>query len=194
MEDAKRTMTNFNIWQGERVRLRAVESSDWEAFHRNDEDSEEARLCYWIPFPRSTDGSRKWVEESAHAAPVNDAFHWAIESSQGELVGSMNTMDTSSRNGTFSYGLAIFRPHWRKGYAAEAIRILLRYYFREMRYQKCTVRVYGFNEPSLKLHERLGFQVEGRLRRMIYTGGQFHDEIQLGITAEEFAALDRAAH
>ncbi|WP_268251865.1 hypothetical protein [Litorilinea aerophila] len=32
----------------------------------------------------------------------------------------------------------------------------------------------------------MGFRQEGRLRRMIYTGGQFHDVLLLGLTAEEF--------
>ena len=41
---------------------------------------------------------------------------------------------------------------------------------------------------SIRLHEKLGFQLEGRLRRMIYTNGQFFDELLFGLTAEEFAA------
>ena len=50
-----------------------------------------------------------------------------------------------------------------------------------------TVNIYAFNERSIKLHETLGFQNEGRLRLMIYTSGQFHDEIYMGMTREEFA-------
>jgi RimJ/RimL family protein N-acetyltransferase len=49
-----------------------------------------------------------------------------------------------------------------------------------------TVRAYAFNEPSLRLHERLGFVPEGRLRRMIYTGGAHHDVCLYGMTVEEF--------
>jgi RimJ/RimL family protein N-acetyltransferase len=176
----------MNIWQGDKVRLRAIEAGDWEAFHRNDEDSEQARLCYEISFPRSTDGTRRWAEEAARAAPAEDVFRWSIENAAGELAGTLNTHGCDRRCGTFSYGVAIFRAHWRKGYASEAIRIVLRYYFEELGYQKCTVSVYAFNQPSLQLHARLGFQVEGRLRRMIYTGGRYHDEFRLGITAEEF--------
>lgn len=179
---------SINLWQGEKVRLRAVEPRDWEAFHRNDEDTESARLCYEISFPRSPEGTRKWAESTAQDAPVNDTFRWAIDRLDGELVGTLNTHGVNRRCGTFSYGLAIFRPHWRHGYGSDAIRIVLRYYFQELRYQKCTVDVYSFNEASLKLHQQLGFQVEGRIRRMIYSGGAYHDDIFLGITAEEFAA------
>jgi RimJ/RimL family protein N-acetyltransferase len=48
------------------------------------------------------------------------------------------------------------------------------------------IKVYGFNEASIRLHESLGFQREGCLRRMVYTEGRFHDEVVYGMTAEEF--------
>ena len=46
----------------------------------------------------------------------------------------------------------------------------------------------SFNAPSQKLHEGLGFTLEGPLRPMIYTGGEFHDVLWYGITKEEFEA------
>jgi RimJ/RimL family protein N-acetyltransferase len=86
------------------------------------------------------------------------------------------------------YGLAILPDHQRHGYATEAIRLVLRYYFQERRYQKVTVEVYSFNEPSILLHQALGFTLEGRLRRMIYTEGTYHDVLMFGLTDDEFEA------
>lgn len=63
---------------------------------------------------------------------------------------------------------------------------MLRYFFHELRYQKCTVEVSSFNEVSAQLHRKLGFREEGRLRQTVYTDGQYFDEIMMGITAEEF--------
>ena len=81
------------------------------------------------------------------------------------------------------------REYWGKGYAGEAIRLVLGYFFDELGYQKCTVDVYAFNTQSVRLHEKLGFKLEGRERRMIYTGGAYHDNLIMGITVEEFRAL-----
>ena len=134
--------------------------------------------------------TRKFAEEQAQASPNHDAFRWIIENRDGEAVGTINTHNGDRRQGTFSYGLAIEREHWRRGYARDAIRLVLRYFFRELRYQKVTVVVYDFNEGSIRLHEQLGFQQEGRLRRMVYTDGRFHDHILLGLTREEFEQAD----
>jgi hypothetical protein len=40
------------------------------------------------------------------------------------------------------------------------------------------------------LYTKLGFQYEGRLRRMVYTNGNFYDQIYYGMMVEEFDALD----
>jgi RimJ/RimL family protein N-acetyltransferase len=40
-------------------------------------------------------------------------------------------------------------------------------------------------DGSIWRHRNLGFLEEGRLRRMIYTDGHYHDEFVLGMTAEE---------
>ena len=181
-------MTNHSIWQGKLVRLRAVEPEDWEQFFEWDQDTEFDRLTYFITFPRSREATKQWTAESATAKPRSDEYRWVIENLEGEFVGTINTHTCDSRWGTFQYGLAIGRDHWRKGYASEAIRLVLAYFFWELRYQKVNVTVYGFNESSLKLHQKFGFQEEGRLRRMIYTEGVYYDSFILGMTREEFEA------
>jgi RimJ/RimL family protein N-acetyltransferase len=175
-----------NFWQGEKISLRAVEPEDWEVYHAWNDDTEAARAAYFIPFPQSKAAERKHVEEEALRRGEDDVYRWQIVDREGKIVGTINTHSIDRRNGTFSYGLAVKREEQRKGYAAEAIRIVLRYYFLELRYQKCTVGVYSFNEPSIRLHERLGFTLEGRLRRMIYTNGQYYDDMNFGITLQEF--------
>lgn len=178
-----------NDWAGVLVRLRALEPGDAEAFHAAEEiDSEAQRLGERVRFPSSVPETRKWVESKGRAADGSDDFTWGVEVlASRELVGTVNTSGCDRRNGTFQYGVSIWRPYWRKGYGGEAVRLLLRYCFAELGYQKALAGVYDFNDASLALHHGLGFVEEGRLRRNVYTGGRYHDEVLLGITAEEFA-------
>jgi RimJ/RimL family protein N-acetyltransferase len=177
-----------SIWQGKRIRLRAIEPADWEAFDAFDQDSELSRHDDYVYVPRSKEASKRWAEDLATEEHKNDRYFMVIETLTGEIAGAISSHACEARNGTFSYGVALGEAYRRQGYASEAIFLLLRYFFQELRYQKVTAHVYSFNEPSLKLHEKLGFQLEGRLRRMIYTNGQFFDELLFGMTADEFAA------
>ncbi len=190
MTDKKLQTSTLSIWLGNKVSLRAVEPDDWAVLHANDADTEAQRSGYEIPFPRSEVGSREWAEHEAKAAADNHHYRFVIERLRDPVVvGTLNTHGCNPRNGTFEYGIALFRQHWGQGYAKEAIRLALGYFFHELRYQKCTVTVYEFNTPSIKLHEALGFQAEGRIRRNIYTGGKFYDELIYGLTTEEFERL-----
>lgn len=67
---------------------------------------------------------------------AGDAYHFAIETLAGGLVGGLGTHDCNPRNGTSSLGIGIRPENWWRGYAAEAITLALRYYFAELRYQK----------------------------------------------------------
>ena len=173
-------------WQGTLVKLRGIEPSDWEHHFIWDKDSEMLRLVDHLYAPRSQEATKRWAEKMSLREVNDDTYFLEIENLAGEHVGSISTHACDARNGTFQYGVAIRREHWRKGYASEAIKMVLRYFFQELRYQKVTTPIYSFNDASIRLHERLGFQLEGRLRRIIYTQGQFFDELFYGMTAEEF--------
>jgi len=177
-----------DIFAGRLVRLRGIEPEDWEVFYAWNKDTDMARSLYWIPFPQSRESVRQWAMRQSAREVKDDHFDFVIETLAGEVVGSIGTNDCQPQHGTFGYGVGVRREHARRGYAAEAISLLLRYFFRERRYQKATVHVYDYNEPSLRLHEKLGFVREGRLRRMLYQDGRYIDVVVLGMTAEEFAA------
>jgi RimJ/RimL family protein N-acetyltransferase len=182
---------NTNIWRGEKVRLRPVEQKDLDAIIASTEepDTEADRYENYIHFPLSKTQDRDQLAKLGEKRD-DDTLFCMVEDLEGNHVGYLNTFDVNRRNGAFKYGILIKRPYWGKGYAPDAIKILLRYYFRELRYQKCTVLIYSFNQRSIHLHEKLGFQYEGRLRRMLFTNGNYYDEIYYGITAEEFDEIE----
>lgn len=179
-----------NTFKGSLVRLRAVEPEDWAFFYALDDlTTDFGRFTDEIWYPSSKERAQAWAKTQASAPIESDCFRFQIEAvATGDLVGTLNTHTTDRRVGTFRYGIAIAPAHQRKGYAAEAIRLVLRFFFEEKRYQKVNVEIYSFNTASIQLHERLGFILEGRLRRTVYTAGQFHDALVYGMTSDEFAA------
>jgi RimJ/RimL family protein N-acetyltransferase len=184
---------SYNFWQGEKVRLRAIEQKDLDDLLTSTElqDTELDRYENVIGFPTSRLQDREARENLIKKDKSNDNFFWMIEDLLGTLVGFIGTFDCERRHGTLKYGVVIKREFWRKGFAKEALTILLRYYFRELRYQKIVAIVYVFNQASVKFHENFGFVLEGKLRRMVYTNGTFYDELYFGMTSEEFDQCDK---
>jgi RimJ/RimL family protein N-acetyltransferase len=169
------------------VRLRAIEPEDWAVYFAWNRDDDQARGLWHVTFPQSAEGVRQWALSESRKRPTGDAYRLVIEDERGEVVGDLKTHDCDLRVGAFSYGITIRR----EGYAAEAIMLLLGYFFRELRYQKVTVRIFSWNIPSIQLHERLGFTLEGRIRRTVFTRGEHFDELVYSMTSEEFEALDQ---
>lgn len=178
-----------DIWRGKLARLRAVEPEDWQAHVAWDQDSAMSRDLDFVWPPISAARARAWAERMATRESENDELAFEIEAlDDGGLVGHIATHNCDRRVGGFEYGVATLAERRRRGYAGEAILLVARYFFQELRYQKMNARIYSFNTASLALHEKLGFTREGTLRRMVYTGGHYHDIALFGMTDDEFAA------
>ena len=175
-----------NHWQGDKVSLRAIEPEDHEKFYAWNKDTLTQQALDSVWFPSSKAGQKDFAEKEAKKETKNDKFNFVIETLDGVFVGTIDSHTTDSRIGWFKYGIAISKEHRGKGYASEAILLLLRYFFRERRYQKVNVDVFDYNASSLKLHKSLGFAEEGRIRRNVFTDGKHFDTCILGMTVEEF--------
>ncbi|MFE1316784.1 GNAT family N-acetyltransferase [Kitasatospora phosalacinea] len=178
-------MTSY--WTGERVRLRAVEPGDGPLLARF--SAEEERLGDALNPPRSLEGWAAFAREKAVADPTADTYQLVIESlADGTAVGMTSVHRADSRSGLFEYGVTIGAEHRRRGYATEAVPLLLRHQFEERRCHKGTARVFAHNEPSLALQRQLGFTEEGRLRRHFFVAGRHRDVVLFAMFAEEFFA------
>jgi RimJ/RimL family protein N-acetyltransferase len=176
----------MNFWQGKLVRLRGVEPEDADTFFRWNLDSDMAGRVDFVWPPVSRAQVAKEIGEESLKKLEEDCFEWVIEDPSGAAVGLIRTHHCDHRAGTFRYGLNLAAEHRRKGYATEAILIILKYYFQELRYQKCTVGIHSNNQASVALHEKLGFRHEGTLRRMMFTKGGYLDVHNYGMTNDEW--------
>ena len=179
-----------NLWEGKNIRLRAPTEKDLEGYFLTPEafNTASQRSGDRVLFPVSPEQRKQRMEAFYKQDPAGDEYFLLMEAKDGTTVGNINSHSADRLSGTFSYGIGV-RPEFRgKGHASEAIRLLLRYFFDELGYQKCNAHVYDFNPDSMRLHERFGFLLEGRVRRSHYAGGRYCDVFHYGMTREEFHA------
>jgi RimJ/RimL family protein N-acetyltransferase len=109
---------------------------------RFDQESEDVRSGGMLFQPHSAERYQRWAREEAEKAPDvrSDDFNLAIESLAEKFVaGLIGTHMSDRRAGTFGCGLGVGREVQRRGYASEAVVLLLRYMFAERRFQKCNL-------------------------------------------------------
>jgi len=90
------------------------------------------------------------------------------------------------KQGCFT-GIAIGeKDEWGKKYGEEALRLLIEYAFHHLNLHRISSGAVEFNERSIKLHKKLGFQEEGRLRKERFENGKYWDRTLFGLLKEEY--------
>jgi len=177
------------FWQGEKVRLRPWRLDDVELRFLTSLDSPSVALHQdGIELPTSIEFWQKWLEKVV-SGENDKMIRFVIETLEGVSVGWINIHSRDQKNGTFGFGLAVYREHRGNGYAVDATRLILKYGFWEQRYQKCNSMCLHTNSASIRLHEKLGFIKEGQIRRTCFHDGIYHDDVLFGMTREEFDDL-----
>lgn len=105
-----------------------------------------------------------------------------------QFLGMISLEDIDHEIGKCEMGYWLAKDYWGQGYALEAATLVLNYAFTELKLQKVCAYLIKENVKSLQLLKRLGFQVEGLLRRDLINKGELVDRYVCGLLAEEWRA------
>ncbi|MBP1912919.1 GNAT family N-acetyltransferase [Thermococcus stetteri] len=101
-----------------------------------------------------------------------------LENSTSSLVGFIGLHRIDHRDGHAELGYFLGREHWGKGYGSEAVKLALIYAFEWLNLRKVYARVYEPNVASIRVLEKNGFELTGRMRKHHYVPGYgFVDEV-----------------
>jgi len=176
------------FWKTDKVQLRPLSITDAEKKWEEWFDTKTRRfLEYQLDLPPlSLAEYTEQLKDVCEFKDTSNTISFAIDNLKGEFVGWVNMFKGNPKHGNFSFGISIFPAHRRQGYAEDAIRLILKYGFYELRYHKCNSECLADNHESVQLHKKLGFQEEGRKRKTVYMDGKFHDIILFGLLVDEF--------
>jgi RimJ/RimL family protein N-acetyltransferase len=79
------------------------------------------------------------------------------------------------------------REHWGKGLGTEATRLICEYGFFFRSLHSIKVEVNGYNRRAIRVYERLGFKLVGRLRDAIVMNGKRYDRVIMDLLRHELA-------
>lgn len=119
----------------------------------------------------------EWYERIRKAKEHNKVFS-IVENSTSSLVGFIGLHRIDHRDGNAELGYFIGKEHWGHGYGSEAVKLALEYAFQWLNLRKVYARVYEPNTASIKVLEKNGFKLVGRLKKHHHVPGYgFVDEL-----------------
>jgi RimJ/RimL family protein N-acetyltransferase len=182
-------MTLSELLQGSRIRLVALTPDDLPTIARWYEDAEFMRLYDARPAaPKSEAELARWLEEVQKA---QNLFAFAIRPIDSDgLIGTLELDEVLWSHGVCGVAIAIGdRANWGQGYGYEAMQLALAFAFDELNLHRVQVTVFCYNERSIALFEKLGFQHEGVYREFLQRDGKRYDMILYGLLDREWRAL-----
>jgi ribosomal-protein-alanine N-acetyltransferase len=102
------------------------------------------------------------------------------------LVGRVTYFDLNRRNLAVEIGFLTGPQFRRQGYTAEAVDLLLKHLFDDLRLNKVMAQTAEFNTSAIALLAKLGFKQDGRLRQHHTLDDKLYDDLLFSILAEEY--------
>ncbi|MGL4094343.1 GNAT family N-acetyltransferase [Agrobacterium cavarae] len=177
-------MSAVTILDGIRVRLRPASHDDAEARFALGVDSDIIRM-FGVSLadakPMTKDAAEQWAKGLA-ANP----HAWIIEV-HGRLVGEIKLHSINAQDRRASMAIGIYdRTLLGVGIGTEAIHLLLRHAFSELRLHRIGIRVLAYNERAIRAYSKCGFIVEGLERETAYVDGRWQDDLMMGLLSTEY--------
>jgi len=121
-----------------------------------------------------------------HARMRDDSVEFAVLLlSTGQLIGFGGLYDILRvMTATLFVGIGE-REHWGQGLGTEATRLICEYGFFFRSLHSIRVEVNGFNRRAIRVYERLGFKLVGRLRDAIVMNGTRYDRVIMDLLRHE---------
>lgn len=174
---------------GELIQLRALEPSDLNCLYRWENDTTIWSVSGTLaPFSRYV--LEQYLSSSHQDIYTNKQLRLMIDLIfkdeeddhllESRSIGCIDLFDFDPKNKRAGVGILIANRNDRgKGYATEALHLLIEYGFDALDLRQIYSNVRVDNEQSVALFKKLDFEITGLKQDWIYDGGKYYDEYTL---------------
>ena len=169
----------------ERLLIRDFKFDDWKAVHLYASDPTVTTHMIWGPNAEAD--TQSYV---GRMAEMQEQFPRTVYElamtlpSDGTLIGGVGLHVVSAGIGEVGYCLN--PQYWRRGFASEAAREMLRFGFVELGLHRIYATCRPGNVGSAAVMKSIGMTYEGHLRGHLFAKGAWHDSYQYSILADEW--------
>jgi RimJ/RimL family protein N-acetyltransferase len=126
----------------------------------------------FVPHPYEDGMAEAWISTHLACFYEGKGVVFAICLRNGLLIGAVSL----SRDGLFNraeLGYWIGVDFWNRGYCTEAVKALLEYGFKVLKYHKISARYFAGNHSSGRVMEKAGMVREGVLQDEVFKDGRY---------------------
>jgi len=170
---------------GKKLVLRPVEEQDLSLLVKW-RNTPSIRHWFFNRYPLSVSGQKAWYENLI--ADQRRQMFAICPKPEMKPVGTLSLDDIDFVNQSAELGNVLIGESEieGKGYASEAVRLLLAHAFLQLNMHRIHLKMYADNTRARQLYEACGFLAEGTLRDAQYCDGVYKDILVMGMLRPEF--------
>ena len=176
----------FPELQSERLIFREVNSADVEDIFKIYSDPEVAKYDWYKPIDTKGE-ALEIINRYSREFQDKEEITWGVaKKDDNRIIGycCLGIFNDVSRRSEIGYGFK--RDEWNKGYATEAIKILVKFGFEIMNLNRVEATVTLGNDASVKALKKADFLQEGIVRERTIMKGKFEDDVILAIIRKDY--------
>ncbi|AQU79530.1 GNAT family N-acetyltransferase [Planococcus faecalis] len=182
------------MYKDEELAIRPVEERDlpvlWELIYK--EDAPEWKKWDAPYFPHKSKPYEKFLETAPML--VDQENFWVITSND-IVCGIVSYYFEDEHSKWLEVGIVIHEGrNWNKGIGTRSLRLWLDHIFNSLPLVRVGLTTWSGNERMIRVGEKLGMQLEARIRKVRFYEDNYYDSIRMGILREEWEALDLTAN
>ena len=127
-----------------------------------------------FPHPYTEADAVGWLEQVGESPPETQ-FAIEVDGEAAGGIGFFLQRDVERRSAEIGYWLG--EGHWNRGIMTRVVRAVTDYGFVTFDLIRIYAQVFSWNPASCRVLEKVGYQLEGRLRRAVVKDGQVLDQL-----------------
>lgn len=174
---------------GARIVLRPLRSRDAQDLQRQVNRRDVVQFLAEVPYPYTLKDAQWFIREMTKAEKKGKDYVFAICTPDDDtLIGvvGLHNIHPIHKHGVLGYWLG--KKYWGNGYMTEAVSLMLRFAFSELKLHRIGVSAYTENMGSLSVIRKNGFTEEGIAREKYYRFGKWLTSIQFSMLRKEYLA------
>ncbi len=116
---------------------------------------------------------------------------WAITINE-KVYGIVSYYFEDDQGKWLEFGIVIHESQrWGKGIGTRALKLWVNHLFESFSIRRVGLTTWSGNERMIRVGEKLGMKLEGRIRQVRFYEGNYYDSIRMGILREEWNAISK---
>lgn len=166
--------------------LREISKDDLRAINawRNDDEIINLLGCNFLYISEEID--EKWYQNYLNNRDKNVRLS-IIESDKNHLIGNVYLTNIQSINRSAEFSIVISnKNYWSRGIGEMVCREIIKHAFIDLNLNRIYLYVLEQNARAIRMYEKVGFLVEGKLEDAVYKNGSYHNTIMMAILRKNY--------